>query len=176
VADLESVPGPPPSWGEPRSKTITWYDPSPGAQAALGMSGLDYLRAIAEGEYPGPPIGAHFDFVITRVEVGDVEFTATPDESAYNPIGVVHGGLVCTLLDSVLGCAVHTTLPAGVTYTSIELKVNYLRAVHAASGPLRAHGWVTRPGRRVAFADADVRDGGGRLLATASGSCLVMTP
>jgi uncharacterized protein (TIGR00369 family) len=176
VAQLEPVADQPPSWGEPRSRTITWYDPGPGARAAQGLAGLDYLRAIADGRFPGPPIGAHFDFAITRVEVGDVHFTATPDESAYNPIGVVHGGLVCTLLDSVIGCAVHTTLPAGVGYTSIELKVNYLRAVHATSGQLHAHGWVTKPGRRVAFADGDVRDVEGRLLATASGSCLVLTP
>ena len=84
------------------------------------------------------------------------------DESVDNPIGMVHGGLVCTLLDSALGCAVHSTLPAGVGYTSIELKVNYLRPVTAASGELGiARGWVTKPGRRVAFADGDVRDAQG---------------
>ena len=77
-------------------------------------------------------------------------FTCTPDDSVYNPIGVVHGGVVCTLLDSAIGCAVHTTLAAGVGYTSIELKVSYLRPVHAGM-PLRARGWVVKPGRRVAF-------------------------
>ncbi len=102
-------------------------------------------------------------------------FVGTPDESVYNPIGVVHGGLVCTLLDSVIGCAVHTTLPAGVGYTSIGLTVNYLRPVTADSGALTAVGRVTKPGRRVAFADGDVRDAAGRLVATATGSCLVMS-
>lgn len=169
---VAQTPGP---WGEPRSKTITWYDPLVGAAAAPTMAGIDYLRAMAEGRYPPPPIAAHFGFGITRIDAGDVEFTAEPDESAYNPIGVVHGGLVCTLLDSVIGCAVHSTLPAGTGWTSLEIKVNYLRGIHATSGELRAHGWVTRPGRRAAFAEGDVRDSAGNLLATASGSCLVIT-
>ena len=110
---------------------------------------------------------------ITALEEGRVEFSCELDESVYNPIGVVHGGLVCTLLDTVAGCAVHTTLPAGVGYTSIELKVNYLRAVHATSGPLTAIGRVVKPGRRVAFAEGEVLDAAGRTVATASSSLLV---
>jgi uncharacterized protein (TIGR00369 family) len=121
-------------------------------------------------------MASHFNFTIVEVSVGQVTFTCEPDESAYNPIGLIHGGLVCTLIDSVLGCAVQSTLPAGVGYTSIELKVNYLRPVRSDTGPLRAHGRVTKPGRRVAFADADVRDAEGTLLATGTGTCLVMTP
>ena len=81
-----------------------------------------------------------------------------------------------TLLDSALGCAVHTTLPAGVGYTSIEMKVNYLRAVHADSGELTARGWVVKPGRRVAFAEADVRDAAGKVVATGSSSLLIIAP
>jgi uncharacterized protein (TIGR00369 family) len=172
----ESTPTPPAAWGEPRSKTVTWHDPL--ATAALGatMPGLEFLRAMAAGEVPPPPIAALFDFRPVHVEPGDISFTCTPDESAYNPIGVVHGGLVCTLLDTVAACAVHTTLPAGVGYTSIEIKVNYLRAVRiepGRPGGLTAHGWVTKPGRRVAFAEGDVRDAAGRVVATASTSCLV---
>jgi uncharacterized protein (TIGR00369 family) len=110
---------------------------------------------------------------ITSLEAGRVEFTCAVDESVYNPIGVVHGGLVCTVLDTVAGCAVHTTLPAGVGYTSIELKVNYLRAVHATSGPLTAVGTVVKPGRRVAFAEGEVRDAAGQTVATATSSLLV---
>ena len=110
---------------------------------------------------------------VVEVAEGRVEFSCEPDESVYNPIGVVHGGLVCTLLDSVVGCAVHTTLPRGLGYTSIELKVNYLRAVHAGSGPLTAVGTVVKPGRRVAFAEGQVTDAAGRLVATASSSLLV---
>jgi uncharacterized protein (TIGR00369 family) len=107
------------------------------------------------------------------VNPGDVVFGCLPDESVYNPIGVVHGGLVCTLLDTVAGCAVHSTLPADVGYTSVEIKISYLRPVRAGV-ELIAHGWVTKPGRRVAFAEADVRDPSGTLLATASSTCLVM--
>jgi uncharacterized protein (TIGR00369 family) len=87
---------------------------------------------------------------------------------------VVHGGLVCTLLDSVAGCAVHSTLPAGVGYTSAEIKVSYLRPVRADTGKLLAHGWVVKPGRRLAFAEADVRSPDGKVIATASSTLLVM--
>lgn len=164
------------SWGEPRSKTLTWHDPAVGAAAAATMSGLDFLRAIGDGTLPPPPISQHFDFHPVSVELGDIVFTCTPDESAYNPIGMVHGGLVCTLLDTVTACAVHTTLPAGTAYTSIEIKVSYLRPIHQDTGLLTAHGWVTKPGRRAAFAEGDVRDAQGKVLATASSTCLVMGP
>ena len=118
------------------------------------------------------------DKAVTRtleplVEADGRGFSCTVDESVYNPIGAVHGGLVCTLLDSVAGCAVHTTLPAGVGYTSIELKVTYLRAVTRASGPLTAVGTVVKPGRRVSFAEGQVFDAAGKLVATASSSLLV---
>lgn len=168
--------GPPDHWGPPRSKTITWHDPMAAAARGAALSGIEHLEAMRRGDLPPPPIAELFGFRIVDVAAGEVSFTYQPDESAYNPIGLVHGGLVCTLLDSVLGCAVQTTLPLGVTYTSIELKVNYLRPVHGDTGELRARGWVTKPGRRVAFAEGDVRDAGAKVVATASGSCLVMSP
>ena len=164
----------PAEWGAPRTREISWHDPLRTAQALLGLTGLAAMQAIRDGRVAPPPIAAHFAFAVTGVSLGEVEFSCRPDESAYNPIGMVHGGLVCTLLDTVIGCAVHTTLPARVAYTSIELKVNYLRAVHAERGALTARGWVTKPGRRVAFADAEARDGDGKLVATGSGSCLIM--
>lgn len=164
------------NWGEPRTKTITWYDPLRAAAAGARLSGLEHLRAIRDGALPPPPIASHFSFRIIDVEPGDVTFTCVPDESAYNPIGLVHGGLVCTLLDSVVGCAVQSTLAAGVGYTSIELKVSYLRPVRHDSGELRARGRVTKPGRRVAFAEGDVRDAAGKVIAAATGSCLVIAP
>jgi uncharacterized protein (TIGR00369 family) len=162
----------PESWGDPRSKTVTWYDPLTPARAGAQMSGLDYLRAMADGELPPPPIGLLMGFRLGNVEKGTVSFHCTPDESVYNPIGVIHGGLVCTLLDSVAGCAVQSLLPAGTGYTSIEIKVNYLRPVHAGM-ELVAKGWVTKPGQRVSFAEGDVRDGEGKILATASSTCLI---
>ncbi|HEV7193557.1 MAG TPA: PaaI family thioesterase [Jatrophihabitantaceae bacterium] len=161
-------------WGEPRTKTITWYDPLRTAVAGKSLAGVEHLRAIRDGVLAPPPMAAHFGFRIVEVANGDVSFVCQPDESAYNPIGLVHGGLVCTLLDSVLGCAVQSTLPPGVGYTSIELKVSYLRPVGSDGGELRARGWVTKPGRRVAFAEADVHDAQGKIVATASGTCLLM--
>jgi uncharacterized protein (TIGR00369 family) len=92
------------------------------------MTGRDYLQAMVDGELPPPPISGLMSFSAVSVVEGKVVFRCTPDEAAYNPIGVVHGGLVCTLLNSVLGCAVHSTLPAGTGYTSLEIKVSYLRA------------------------------------------------
>jgi uncharacterized protein (TIGR00369 family) len=163
-----------PDWGEPRERTVRWHDPMVGAAAGRSLAGLDYLNAMLAGELPPPPISATLGFTLGSVATGEVSFVGTPDESVYNPIGVVHGGLVCTLLDSVIGCAVHSTLPAGVGYTSIGLTVNYLRPVTADSGALTAVGRVTKPGRRVAFADGEVRDAAGRLVATATGSCLIM--
>jgi uncharacterized protein (TIGR00369 family) len=164
------------AWGPARSKEITWFDPMSAATAGAALPGVEHLERMMRGELPPPPIAAHFNMRLVEVSPGEVTFTCDPDESAYNPIGLVHGGLVCTLLDSVLGCAVQSTLPAGVGYTSIELKVNYLRPVHGDTGQLRARGWVTKPGRRVAFAEGDVRDAAGKVVATASGTCLVMTP
>jgi uncharacterized protein (TIGR00369 family) len=126
-------------------------------------------------EVPGPPIASHVAMDILEVERGTVTFSCAPDESHLNPIGVVHGGLVCTLLDSALGCATHTTLPAGTGYTSIEIKVSYLRPVKPGGGPLTCVGRVTKPGSRVAFAEGEVRDASGKVVATASGSLLVFS-
>ncbi|MCW2636923.1 MAG: thioesterase superfamily protein [Blastococcus sp.] len=163
----------PDTWGEPRSRTVSWHDPMVTAAGALERSGLETLAAIRDGILPPPPIAVLMQFDIRVLEEGRVEFACTLDESVYNPIGVVHGGLVCTLLDTVVGCAVHSTLPQGLGYTSIELKVNYLRPVHATSGPLTAVGRVVKPGRRVAFAEGEVLDAAGRVVATASSSLLV---
>ncbi|NEK57931.1 PaaI family thioesterase [Geodermatophilus sabuli] len=163
----------PESWGEPRTRTVAWHDPMVTAAGALVRTGLETMEAIRDGILPPPPIAMLVQLGISSLEEGRVEFTCDVDESVYNPIGVVHGGLVCTVLDTVVGCAVHTTLPAGVGYTSIELKVNYLRAVHATSGPLTAVGTVVKPGRRVAFAEGEVRNAAGQTVATATGSLLV---
>ena len=163
----------PTAWGDPRSRTVEWHDPMITAAGAQERSGLETMQAIRDGILPPAPIARLIQMGITSLEEGRVEFTCELDESVYNPIGVVHGGLVCTMLDTVAGCAVHTTLPAGVGYTSIELKVNYLRAVHATSGPLTAVGRVVKPGRRVAFAEGEVLDAAGRTVATASSSLLV---
>ncbi|SFW76814.1 PaaI family thioesterase [Amycolatopsis australiensis] len=159
--------------GQVRAKTITWEDPLETARLGAAMSGLEYMRAIADGRIPPAPIAAHFGMRWERVEPGEVVAVAEPDESLYNPIGMVHGGVAATMLDSVIGCAVHTTLPAGVGYASVELKVSYLRAIHAGRGEIRATGRVVKEGSRIAFAEGEIRDVDGKLLATASGTCVI---
>jgi len=156
-----------------RTTTVQWRDPELGLAALPELSGIDFMKRIADGELPAAPIASHFGMDLIEVAPGTVTFRCVPDESHYNPIGTVHGGLVCTLLDSALGCATHTTLPAGSGYTSIEIKVNYLRPVSAGNGALTCRGRVTKPGRRVAFAEGEVVDDQGKVVATASGSLLV---
>lgn len=156
-----------------REINIQWRDPLGGLAALPELDGIAFMKKMHSGELPGAPIASHIGMELISVGPGTVTFRCSPDESHYNPIGMVHGGLVCTLLDSALGCATHTTLPAGTGYTSIEIKVNYLRPVTADSGPLICKGGVTKPGRRVAFAEAEVLDNQGKVVATASGSLLV---
>jgi uncharacterized protein (TIGR00369 family) len=166
----------PPGWGEARSKTVTWYDPAITAGGAAGLSGLEFMRAVAAGEVPPPPIAQLLNMRLREVDHGLAVFECEPDESVYNPIGVVHGGLVCTLADSAAGCAVHTTLAPSVAYTSVDITVNYLRPVTLNSGTLTVTGKVVRSGRRMALATVEVHDSANRLVATASSNCLIMTP
>src|ERR687888_1833669 len=112
---------------QPRERTITWDDPVAAAAAGRGLSGLDYMHAIAAGEIPPPPIAMLMGFELDEVEEGRAVFAVTPREFHYNPIGVVHGGLAATLLDSAMGCAVHSTLPAGMGHTAVAAKVNFPR-------------------------------------------------
>lgn len=160
--------------GGVREKTVTWRDPLPTAELGRTLSGLDYLTGIAEGRIPPPPISSHFGMRWVRVAPGEVVLAATPDESLYNPIGTVHGGVAATMLDSAVASAVHSTLPAGVGYTSVELKINFLRAIHGSVGEIFANGRLVKGGSRIAFAEGDLRDAGGRLLATASSTCLLI--
>jgi uncharacterized protein (TIGR00369 family) len=162
-------------WGPQRSRTVVWHDPGPGVARGLTMAGIDYLKAIIAGELPPPPITVLMQFDLVDAEPGKVVFTCQPDGSVYNPNGGVHGGLVCTLLDSVAGLALHSTLPAGKGYTSIEIKVNYLKAVRLETGRLTATGTVVKSGSRVGFTEGVVIDGSGKLVATATSTCWCST-
>ncbi len=159
-----------------RSRTIRYQAPEQDKSALFERTGIEQLRAIADELLPAPPISSHIGLELATISDGDVVMTAQPDESHYNPIGSVHGGFVATVLDSVCGCAVHSTLPAGVGYTSLEIKLSFLRAITADTGRVTAHGWVTRRGRSAAFADADLRDSKRSVLATASSTCLIIHP
>ena len=128
------------------------------------------------GELPRPPISSLMDFGLGEVEFGRAVFEVVPAEFHYNPIGVVHGGLAATLLDSAMGCAVHTTLPAGVGYTTLEIKVNYLRPLTTETGHVRAEGRVIHSGGRTATADGKVVDMNGKLYAHGTTTCMIFRP
>jgi uncharacterized protein (TIGR00369 family) len=158
-----------------RSRTITWQDPTVSAAAGAQMSGLDYVRAIQTGEIPPPPIAVVMNFSIAELEEGRAVFEGEPGEEHYNPIGVVHGGYASTILDSVLGCAVHTTCPAGVGYTSQTLEVKYLRPITRDTGAVRAEAEVVHRGRRNATSEARlIAKDSGKLLATGTSTCLIL--
>ncbi|MDQ0613983.1 uncharacterized protein (TIGR00369 family) [Microbacterium sp. W4I4] len=159
-----------------RSRTINYHRPEEDKTKLFERTGLEQLRALIDGLVPPPPISSHIGLEFVSADDGDVVMTAQPDESHYNPIGSVHGGFFATVLDSVCGSAVHSTLPAGVGYTSLEIKVSFLRPITAETGTVTAHGWITRRGRSAAFAEADIRDSDGRVLATASSTCLIIHP
>jgi uncharacterized protein (TIGR00369 family) len=137
------------------------------------LSGLEFLRAIQEGRLPPPPIARHLGFALAEVEEGRALFVGTPDFSVYNPIGSVHGGYIATLLDSAMSCAVHTTAPAGFGYTTVEIKVNFVRAVTDRTGQVRAEGRIINAGKRIGTSEGRLTDTQGRLLAHGTATCLI---
>ena len=165
---------PDPDSSPARTKALDYVDPGPHIASAFALSGREQLQAIIDGDVPPPPIASHVGLGFVSVADGDVVLTAEPDDSHYNPIGTVHGGFAATVLDSACGCAAHSTLPAGVGYTSLDLTLSFLRPISGETGTVTAHGWVMRRGRRAAFVAADLRDAEGRVLATATSTCLVI--
>ena len=158
------------------SQVFNWVDPAQVLAQTAKLSGLEYMEGLRDGTIPAPPIAVLMQFRAVGVELGKVVFECTPSHAHYNPIGMVHGGLVCTVLDTATGCAAHSTLPAGVGYTSVEIKVNYLRPVLADTGALIATGQVIKGGNRVIFAEGNVTTSAGDLVATASSTLLVVHP
>jgi uncharacterized protein (TIGR00369 family) len=156
-----------------RTRTVVWEDPAAGAEAAAEMGGLEYLRTIARGELPAAPMADLLSFGFHEIEEGRVVFECVPAEYHYNPIGAVHGGLACTLFDSAMGCAVHTMLPAGVGYTTVELKVNFLRPITSSTGRLLCEGTTIHVGGRIATAEARLRDERGKLYGHATTTCMI---
>ena len=138
------------------------------------MSGLDFLTAMRDGKLPGPPIARLLAFDLIEVEHGRAVFAGTPTQDHYNPIGSVHGGYAATLLDSCMGCAVQSTLPQGTGYTTLEFKVSLVRAITLTTGEVKAEGKILTTGRRIATAEGRLVDSGGKLLAHATTTCLVM--
>lgn len=157
----------------PRTRTITWDDPLALAQSAAGLSGMEYLQKIISGELPPPPIGVLMNFRIAELGEGHAVFVVEPAEYHYNPIGVVHGGVAATLLDSAMGCAVHSTLPAGATYTTLEIKVNYIRAMSSETGLVRCEANAVHVGGRTATAEGKILDEQGKLYAHGTTTCII---
>jgi len=155
--------------------SIEWSDPQALAEAGRNMLGIDFLRAIRDGRLPRPPIAALLGFDLVEVEPGHAVFEVVPGERHYNPIGVVHGGLAMTLLDSCMGCAVHTQMAAGSTYTTLEAKTNLVRAITGATGKLRAIGKTLHVGKRMATAEGRLEDASGKLYAHATTTCIVLS-
>jgi len=157
-----------------RSVTVSWADPQALAEAARSLPGIEFLRAIRDGRLPPAPMAQLLGFELVEVEPGHVVFEVLPGERHYNPIGVVHGGLAMTLLDSAMGCAVQTQVPAGAAYATLEAKTNLTRSITSATGKLRAIGKVIHLGSRVATAEGRLVDANGKLYAHATTTCIVL--
>ena len=159
-----------------RTRTITWEDPTEAVQTGKTISGIAYLEALQSGEFPPHPIAVLMGMWITEVSEGRVVFAAEPSESHYNPLGTVHGGVMATLLDSALGCAVQSMLPAGTSYTTLELKVNYLRPITTKTGTVYCEGKIIYVGGRVATAEGRLTDAQGKLYAHGTTTCIILRP
>ncbi|HEY8596158.1 MAG TPA: PaaI family thioesterase [Devosiaceae bacterium] len=159
--------------GERRSRTVSWHDPAALNQMARAASGHDFIAAVAEGTVGLPPVCEVLGMEFVEAGKGEVAMRFAPDEIHFNAIGSVHGGVIATLLDTVMGCAVQTTLPAGRAYTTLEIKVNYIRAVSLRDDHLEATGRVIHSGRTTAVAEGTLKGQGGRVYAHATTTCLI---
>ena len=157
-----------------RTRTVKWEDPRQLSDAASGLSGLEFLQRIVAREFPPPPLAVLLNFDLVEVGQGHATFAVEPAEYHYNPIGVVHGGLAATLLDSAMGCAVHSTLPAGSGYTTLEIKVNFIREMTGETGRVRCEAKVVHAGARTATAEGRVIDEAGKLYAHGTTTCLIL--
>jgi uncharacterized protein (TIGR00369 family) len=158
-----------------QTRTYQYSEPKAPPTDVATLPGVEVMKRVRSGEIAAPPIASTLDFTLTHVEPGLAVFEGMPAEWMYNPLGTVHGGWMATLLDSALGCAVHSALPAGATYTTATLEVKFVRAVTASTGRVRAEGRVVHVGGRIATAEARlVTVDGGKLLATATTTCAVL--
>ena len=157
-----------------RERTVTWEDPFTVMRFAPGKTGLELLHAISEGRLPPPPIANLMGFSIMSADEGRVVFEGEPGEYLYNPIGVIHGGFAMTLLDSAMGCAIHSTLGVGERYTTLEGKTNFVRPITIDTGRVRCEGVVLHRGGTVGTAEGKLfAIGTGKLLAHGTTTCLI---
>lgn len=157
-----------------RERTFQWDNPLEGAKQALQMSGLEYLQAMGDGKIPFPPLLHTLDFKPTHLEKGKVIFSFQPQEFHYNPIGSVHGGVISAILDSAMGCTLHSILEAGTGYTTLELKVNFLKTVTTKIEELHAVGKIIHAGGRTALVEAQLIDKDNTVYAHGVSTCLIL--
>jgi uncharacterized protein (TIGR00369 family) len=143
-------------------------------EIAAGVAGIDFLRGLRDGKHPVPPFAVETDITIVEVESGRVAFEATPSRRFYNPLGTVHGGWISTLLDSAMGCAVHSVLKAGQAFATVDMAVSFVRPVLEQTGKLRCEGRIIHAGSRIATAEGRVWDAAGTLIAHGSQTCMVI--
>jgi uncharacterized protein (TIGR00369 family) len=155
------------------SRLIEWEDPSAIAAMGRDLSGLEFLTAIKEGRIPQPPISKLLGFYFTHLEHGAVHLVLPIGPHLYNPIGSVHGGIAATVLDTVMGCSIHSMLPKGRAYSTLEIKISYLRPMTQALGEVTVEGRVLNLGRKAAFAEGKILDSAGKLYATGTTTCAV---
>lgn len=158
---------------EVRSRTIMWSDPAKYAPNTEAMSGLEFLSALKDGSLEEPPIATLIGFRIIEVEEGRVALEFIPSECHYNFSGNVHGGVPSSIIDAATGSAVYSLLPAGVRYTSLDLKVNYVRPITLETGRLRCEAWTVHVGARTGIAEAKLTDEQGRLYAFGTSTCMI---
>ena len=156
-----------------RERTFTWDEATAFWHRAQGKSGLELLRMAIAGELPPPPMARLMDIRLTTVDKGKAIFTGTPQEFHYNPLGTVHGGYGATLLDSAMGCAVHSTLDPGDIYTTLEFKINFMRALTHETGEVKGIGTVINSTRTTAVAEGRIEDASGKLYAFATTTCVI---
>jgi uncharacterized protein (TIGR00369 family) len=157
-------------WGETHTKTYNWWWPERLREQLSHLSGIEYLEGVSAGRFPPPPFLSSFDVRLGDVGPGTVVFRCRPDKSLLNTIGLVHGGVLCTLLDSAMGMAVQTEMAAGIGHATIELKVSFIRPLPGEGEEIEVRGRTVKVGRRVSFAESHAYDSGGRLLGQATSS------
>ncbi len=156
-----------------RKRTHEWANPLEMAEKAKSMSGFDFLNGILKGELPPAPIAETLGFYPLSLEKGKVVFEFEPKEFHYNPIGTVHGGVITTVLDTVMGCSIQSDLPQGLAYTTLELKVNFLKAVTIKSGKLKSTGKIIHIGKTTALVEADLKSESGQVYAHGVSTCMI---
>ncbi len=151
-----------------RQRVVDWQAPEPAAKVAAAMSGMEAMCAIRDGILPPPPMARLIGLRMSVVEPGRIVMELAPDESLENTIGLLHGATAAALLDTAMGCAISTRLPAGQTSVTLDLKLTYLRPLSMRSGTLQAEGKIIKLGRQTSYTEGFVRDGAGNLAVHAT--------